>query len=438
MLTSQSKRYGFILIVVALSVLNACKTSKGERNFSTTESSSLSQQDKALNLTWNPKRMLHVGDEPSLEVLEQGIKATQSKHFRFVNRSEVPVTEQAFQLKHQKVSSAGHHFENDEDFVYLSLPTQDKLVGELSLGQSVVRNNTEYYVLHKGDTHSILAAVNLKPRFRSLSSIRESLDNFGETFPEHNFRLDPQFQLKKETTQSFVSKFMSTHEIMGELDNGTKYEIVKQAAGTYGLVHVVNFRISADESFQMAFKQLDVNTRTKIQNTDRAVHFEIQATEAMSRHPHSIPYFGTIKKEDPKGGSSYFLALEAMDTTLVRKTGLTEEQLIKAKIDAAEALNALHTAGFNHNDLHTENFMFDKDGNIFLTDLGSVGGRRNQDHSKDIKQLAEALETLNNNNKGDNVRVSATEVLLLQNVKNNPQSYSAIEIANSLRSYYKS
>ena len=242
-------------------------------------------------------------------------------------------------------------------------------------GGSYVHNNVEYkeYIRSDSGSHTLLVATELTPKFRGTQEISDAFENGRAFLHEKNYRLDPNFDTRNALIQQFAKdkKSLSLGS-EGDLEiNGEQfqYKITKVLGkGSFGEILLVQMRNKDGGSapFEFAIKKQTVK---KDDDRDRLIK-EISTTEAMSKHPNSVQFFGAYKGP----GSEYYIGLEKLDNglealraSLMRDQGRSVERSLR---DLAEVLRSLYKAGYLHRDLKLGNIMIDSQGRVVLIDYG--------------------------------------------------------------------
>jgi serine/threonine protein kinase len=93
------------------------------------------------------------------------------------------------------------------------------------------------------------------------------------------------------------------------------------------------------------------------------------------RHPHVLPVLDVLEPPDPRTGPTLvlpFLAGGTLRALLDERGVLTPGQVVAVLSPVADAVAALHRAGFAHGDLKPDNLLLDHDGAPVVGDAGTA------------------------------------------------------------------
>ena len=162
--------------------------------------------------------------------------------------------------------------------------------------------------------------------------------------------------------QGYVGSMIGGYEIVSKLGEGNR-----------GVV-LLGEKWIDDEKSQYAIKMMKVNYLPEDKLNETLERFEREARVAAKvDHPNTVKIFDyavTRKKKIP------FIVMEYIEGKSLTPYIGDKSMEIRQKVDilrqVADALTALHEHGVAHRDVKPGNIMLQKDGNIKLTDFGTV------------------------------------------------------------------
>ncbi|MDQ3712421.1 MAG: serine/threonine protein kinase, partial [Acidobacteriota bacterium] len=130
-------------------------------------------------------------------------------------------------------------------------------------------------------------------------------------------------------------------------------------------------------------------------NQDRLNRFIREAKAASSlNHPNIITIY-----EVGKFGGANFIATEFIDgetlRDILRKSGLSLDEVLSIFIQTAEALSAAHAAGIVHRDIKPENIMLRRDGYVKILDFGLAKLIEGSEEKSDYEGVTQELGKTN-------------------------------------------
>lgn len=125
-----------------------------------------------------------------------------------------------------------------------------------------------------------------------------------------------------------------------------------------------------------------------IQDFYREVEYQHKAHE-LGLSPEVIDFYA----DDKKG----FIVMKKLDLSLHDVLQSMEFDPIKLSNQVIDIIKKLHSNGIVHNDTHKNNFMFDKDGKLYIIDFGKASDLKNiKDGNIDYKKAVDLFDDFDN------------------------------------------
>lgn len=143
-----------------------------------------------------------------------------------------------------------------------------------------------------------------------------------------------------------------------------------------------------EENCKHIIKVINFTYDYTIQDFYREVEYQNKAHE-LGVSPEVIEFY----TDDKKG----FIVMKKLDLSLHDVLQSMEFDPIKLSNQVINIIKKLHSNGIVHNDTHKNNFMFDKDGKLYIIDFGKASDLKNiKDGNIDYKKAVDLFDDLEN------------------------------------------